>query len=92
MLTETVASAQTVNVTAHCIDWHGKQVILQSEWALGLQMCAPDQHHVEVMHHIGNPDGKHYCPTGFVWCPVCGAIGDEPEPNECTRWGESDKP
>ena len=42
---------------------------------------------IEVIHHIG-PDGKHYCPTGFVMCQDCGARGIEPEPPECERWGE----
>lgn len=51
----------------------------------------PDCDHASLgeMHHIG-PDGKHYCPTGFVWCNGCGAFGVWPEgvESECKRWGE----
>ena len=42
--------------------------------------------HLDVMHHFGNPDGKHYCPTGFILCFQCGAIGHEPDPPLCTTW------
>ena len=42
---------------------------------------------IEVMHHFG-ADGKHYCPTMFIWCMGCFAIGNEPEPFSCQKWGE----
>ena len=43
-------------------------------------------HDLQVMHHFGD-QGEHYCPTGFVQCVTCGAVGDEPEPYECRRSG-----
>lgn len=46
----------------------------------------PHQHELEVIHHI-DENGLHYCPTMFIWCIVCGAIGDEPEPYECNKVG-----
>jgi hypothetical protein len=41
---------------------------------------------IEVIHHYDDED-RHYCPTGFVMCLQCGGVGDEPEPNECHKWG-----
>jgi hypothetical protein len=46
-------------------------------------VCAPEAHQVEAMHHIGE-DGEHFCPTGFVWCTRCCAVGGEPDPPACT--------
>lgn len=44
-------------------------------------------HEIEVMHHL-DAEGRHWCPTGFVWCPKCGATGEEPEPHSCQRWDQ----
>ena len=45
---------------------------------------------IDVMHHhSGNPNGKHLCPTGFIMCFRCGAIGREPDPPLCTMWEET---
>lgn len=42
---------------------------------------------IEPLHHL-DAKGRHYCPTGFIQCRVCGALGDEPKPFACTRWEE----
>jgi len=62
--------------------WKGGKVWVSSE-----SVCPVPDHNLEVMHHNGD-DGKHYCPTGFLWCPDCAGVAKEPEPYECNRWGE----
>ena len=52
--------------------------------------CPIEGHALEILHHFGD-DGKHYCPTGLLICPVCGGIADEPEPYECNKWGKKMK-
>jgi len=54
-------------------------------WVLSLQPCPVTNHNLEVMHH-NNDDWTHSCPTGFLWCPDCCGIANEPEPYECNRW------
>lgn len=62
--------------------FRGQQIYLGGEWES--QYC---EHEVHVVHHYGE-GGVHYCPTGFVWCPHCMAVGDEPDPPSCIRWGK----
>jgi hypothetical protein len=57
--------------------------------------CPENTHDIVVMHHNQPKDeddlqgeGVHYCPTMFLVCQKCFAIGEEPEPFECNRWGE----
>ena len=45
------------------------------------------EHELEIMHHQGEGD-RHYCPTMFLTCRHCSGMADEPEPYECTRWGQ----
>lgn len=42
---------------------------------------------VQPLHHE-DEEGRHWCPTGFIVCQECGAIGDEPEPFSCHVHGE----
>jgi hypothetical protein len=46
-----------------------------------------DHDALEVMHHHC-PKGLHYCPTGFIACLACGAVGNEPGEPECNKWAE----
>ena len=40
------------------------------------------------MHHTG-ADGKHYCPTGFDWCYLCGTSRESPDDVDwCLYWDE----
>jgi hypothetical protein len=69
------------------VPWKGQQLWLHATdeppcHILRGKPCEP-----EVMHHLGEK-GEHYCPTELIYCPICMAIGDEPEPHECQRWGE----
>ena len=72
----------SINQTIHIdmVWFKGKPVFLKG---CDTQGC---EHQLRVMHHYGD-DGEHYCPTQFVWCPLCGGVGDEPEPFECNKWG-----
>ncbi len=54
----------------------------------GIQMCPAEEHDLAVIHHTDDR-GHHWCPTGFVMCQKCTAIGDEPEPYECNGWDEA---
>ena len=63
--------------------WKGQKV-----WVTNLVApCKIEGHALEIMHHLGDK-GEHYCPTGYLMCPHCGGIADEPEPCECQQWGE----
>lgn len=49
-------------------------------------------HNFVEMHHYGNPDGLHYCPTGFAMCdgahdPTCTEVRDFD--GDCRKWGEA---
>jgi hypothetical protein len=48
--------------------------------------CPHPADFIEVVHHYDGA-GLHYCPTGFIMCSFCGAVGNEPGDPECTRWG-----
>lgn len=63
--------------------WKGKDIWVTHQ----TKECAIEGHALEIVHHYGDK-GEHYCPTGFLQCPYCGGIADEPEPNECNRWGK----
>lgn len=44
--------------------------------------------YTRAVHHTDS-DGKHYCPTGFMYCdayPDCDVWGIESEPFQCTVW------
>lgn len=61
-------------------EYRGKPIMLMIGDTFG--SC---QHHVVPMHHT-DAKGRHYCPTGIVWCPLCGGTAEEPKPYACTRW------
>ena len=65
--------------TSECV-FRGHRVMLSN----GLLFCGHPS--VAAVHHTGDA-GEHYCPTGFIQCGECGAVGDEPEPFECIAWG-----
>lgn len=75
----TAAGAKTIYITQ--AEWKGRMVAVQNVDELP---CAV--HQLEVMHHT-DAEGRHYCPTGFLWCPRCGGTADEPEPYSCTICG-----
>jgi len=40
------------------------------------------------MHHT-DPAGKHFCPTGFDWCYLCGSSRESPDDVDwCLYWNE----
>lgn len=85
MTAETVTTWDSATTTVASIwlkqaQWKGQDVWVQSE-----QDCG--KHRLEEMHHLGE-DGKHYCPTGFVWCPECGGTAHVADYDGCQRWGE----
>ena len=82
--TTTCTSGRTVYVFQ--VPWKGQAVFLTWDSDGPIERCPDLEHKVEVMHHYGD-EGKHYCPTGFLQCDQCGAMGYEPDPPECTRWG-----
>lgn len=71
------------NVTIFCalVPFRGQQVLLTH---CTEQYCP---HDIGVVHHYDD-EGRHYCPTGFIMCYLCGGMGDEPGEPECTLWGE----
>ena len=73
--------------TKYVLTAHFRGVPVQLEWMDGepFPPCPSEEHEVVVMHHT-DEDGRHYCPTGFIYCARCFAIGKEPEPFGCTRW------
>lgn len=66
----TAATNRTVWFTSAV--WEGAQITVRADGA-----CPVPGHALEVMHHNG-PDGKDYGPTGFLWCPMCAGIADDP--------------
>lgn len=61
--------------------WKGQEIWVNSYFP-------PCQvHQLEVMHHLDD-EGRHYCPTGYLWCADCCGTADEPEPPECTLAGK----
>lgn len=64
-------------------EYRGQTIYLQGDY----DSCPSGEHEIEVMHHYGD-NGEHFCPTGFVMCRKCGAVGDEPKPYECNIWRE----
>ena len=79
----TITSAENDTLWVFPVIWKGKPVYLTYN-GRGDSAFHPCDHEVVVMHHYGDK-GEHYCPTGIIWCPKCGAMGDEPEPFECSR-------
>ena len=55
--------------------WNGIEVPVESD-----EFCplALQGHDLSQMHHYGNPDGKDYGPTGFLFCSECGGVAVEP--------------
>lgn len=87
-MTETSATAEIHYLSVQT--WKGKAVPVEGialDQGGPVALCQPEQHDLSVMHHFGE-DGKHYCPTGFLMCSICGGMADEPEPYECLLWGE----
>lgn len=60
--------------------WKGKEIAVTHQDS----ECPIEGHDLEVMHHYDDK-GRHYCPTGFLICSLCGGIADEPTPYECTK-------
>ena len=85
---ETKATSNNDTTYVFWIDWKGHRVQMVQEDSDILPLCKDGEHRVIVMHHYGE-DGFHYCPTQFLYCPDCFAIGEEPEPYECTKWKEA---
>lgn len=79
-ISETVGTIVRVRYTSPAM-WHGREVVVTSSVGLA---CP---HVLHVVHHTDD-EGRHYCPTGFLMCGLCGGIADEPGPPSCTRWGE----
>lgn len=80
-----LTTTSTAAKTTHVVTFRGQQVTLELDLEVGLPVCDVDKHDIVVMHHT-DESGLHYCPTGFVYCYNCMAIGTEPEPYECTKW------
>lgn len=85
----TTASANNQTVTIFSIDWKGHSVQMTHKGDFSPTCLLTGNHKIEVMHHL-EPGGVHMCPTMILWCPKCGAIGNEPEPYECNRWEVSE--
>jgi hypothetical protein len=76
------------------ICWKGN-IVIMTDYAPGqLANCQKYGHDIGVMHHNAPIDERnlnagfvHYCPTELLMCYRCFAVGDEPEPFECNRWG-----
>lgn len=77
-----VTSTSNMTTRLSLAEWKGQIV-----WLAHCDFPPCEQHEIEVMHHLDD-EGRHYCPTGFIWCPLCCGIADEPEPAECTLSGE----
>lgn len=43
------------------------------------------------MHHTDD-EGRHWCPTGFMWCATHGGTGTIDGPGACQLWGEHPEP
>jgi hypothetical protein len=41
----------------------------------------------EEMHHLDD-EGRHWCPTGFMYCHEHGGVGSISGPGACQLWGE----
>lgn len=80
---ETMIRTGTSNLTEYGSwgDWRGQKV-----WVHSIDPPC-DTHNLGVMHHYDD-EGNHYCPTGFLWCPTCGGVADEPDPPTCTLVGQ----
>ncbi len=66
------------------VRWRGQRVTVDAETP-----CVHPQG-LWVMHHGNDPEhrGRHWCPTGWLYCPDCMGLAEEPPPYTCTRWGE----
>ena len=82
MATSTITGS--CNDTIYCSEgtYKGKRL-----WVTrGDSLCPIGGHRLEIVHHYGDK-GEHYCPTGYLMCPHCGGVADEPEPYGCKKWG-----
>ncbi len=80
----TITSSNNITVNLSMGKWKGNDITVSHS----VVECPIQGHALEVMHHYGE-DGRHYCPTQFLYCPQCGGIADEPEPYKCNKWGEA---
>lgn len=56
----------------------------------GGDIVEPDEPcHWQEMHHY-DEDGRHWCPTGFMFCYTHGGVGTIDGPGQCSLWGEFD--
>jgi len=76
----TTGTASTTIILSQA-KWKGKDITVESSLD-----CPIQGHALEIMHHLGD-DGRHWCPTMYLFCPHCNGVAEEPEPYECTKWG-----
>ena len=62
--------------------WKSKKILVDVFSSIG--KCA--DHNLIVVHHF-DPEGKHFCPTGYLMCKNCYGLAKEPQPYSCTKWG-----
>ena len=82
-MTETTFDATNTTRFFYYGPWEDTCVTLETT----SEGACPEGHAIDIIHHLGEND-EHYCPTGFVQCANCGAVGNEPEPCRCQRWGK----
>ncbi len=80
MTPEITATTNSETILGSFGSWKGKQVFV-SEW---VYLSSPHEHILAVVHHTDEA-GRHFCPTMFLMCALCGGIADEPEPYECDK-------
>lgn len=57
-------------------------------WPCGGDIKSSEPCHWEEMHHLDD-EGRHWCPTGFMWCSTHGGgDGTIDGPGTCQLWGE----
>ena len=76
-------SSNSITILCSAGKWKGKDIMVTHQ----MNDCPIEGHALEIMHHLDN-EGRHFCPTMFLICSFCGGLADEPEPYECTKWGE----
>lgn len=60
--------------------WQGHRVSVDNGPA---GTCPDGEHELDVVHY---GVGGHFCPTGFLMCYRCAAVGFEPAPHQCHVW------
>ena len=83
MVATVTTGANNDTVTLEMVPYRGQLVFLDVEF----RVVGECPHELDAVHHLGD-DGHHWCPTMFIMCGLCGAVGHEPEPYECELWDE----